>query len=107
MKKDAPLLHITDPDGKVHAGLVGRTAWGWLRIDAVWVSSERRGKGIGRQLIHRAEQIAKSRGCHGVHLDTFGFQAPGFYSRLGYETFGQLEDYPDEPHIFFKKHLVD
>ena len=98
-------LAVRDEEGQVCAGLLGRTAWNWLRIDSVWVSDERRGKGVGRELILRAEQIARDRGCRGAHLDTFGFQAPDFYSRLGYQSFGQLEDYPDETHYFFKKEL--
>ncbi|MEA4884562.1 MAG: hypothetical protein VB144_13075 [Clostridia bacterium] len=26
-----------------------------------------------------------------IWLNTFGFQAPGFYAKLGYEQFGMLE----------------
>lgn len=98
-------LVVHNEDGAVCAGLIGRTAWGWLRIDKVWVSDELRGTGLGKQLVERAERIAKDRGCRGAHLDTLEFQAPGFYSSLGYSAFGQLENYPDGPHQFFAKEL--
>lgn len=98
-------LAVHDTGGEVCGGLVGRTAWGWLRIDSVWVAEEQRGKGLGRELVRKAEEIGKDRGCHGAHLDTFGFQAPDFYSSLSYKKFGELENYPDLPHAFFKKKL--
>jgi hypothetical protein len=34
------------------------------------------------------------RGHSGVWVDTFEFQAPGFYQKLGYEVFGVLPDHP-------------
>jgi hypothetical protein len=33
-------------------------------------------------------------GCQGAHLDTFSFQAKGFYEKLGYRVFGELEECP-------------
>jgi hypothetical protein len=46
------------------------------------------------------------RGCHGVWLDTFTFQARGFYERLGYSVFGAIEDYPPgHSRHFLKKDL--
>jgi hypothetical protein len=44
--------------------------------------------------MHRAEQEAVARGCHSAWLDTFEFQARGFYERIGYVCFGNLADYP-------------
>ena len=41
-----------------------------------------------------AEREAVQRGCHGAWLDTFEFQARGFYERLGYTCFGELPNYP-------------
>ena len=41
-----------------------------------------------------AESRARERGCIGVYLDTFEYQARPFYERLGYELFGTLEGYP-------------
>jgi ribosomal protein S18 acetylase RimI-like enzyme len=36
-----------------------------------------------------------------VWVDTFKFQAPGFYQKLGYEVFGVLPDYPRGRRCFF------
>lgn len=104
----APIvLSIESSDGKLIAGLTGRNAYGWMRIDVVWVDESRRGLGLGAKLVQRAEQVAKERGCHGIHLDTHGFQAPGFYEKLGYEAFGILERYPEEhPHTYYRKSLA-
>jgi len=101
----APItLAVHDDRRELIAGLSGRTAYGWLRIDNLWVSEQNRGRGIGKRLIDFAEKIAIDRGCHGAHLDTYGFQAPAFYERLGYERFGELPRYPDDDvHGFYRK----
>ena len=39
-------------------------------------------------------------GCQGIFLDTFSFQARGFYERLGFSVFGEILDYP-APHRRF------
>jgi len=53
-----------------------------------------RGRRIGSDLLSRAEAEARTRGCSNVWLDTFEFQARGFYERLGYRCFGELAEYP-------------
>ncbi len=63
----------------VVAGLVGETYCGWLFIRYLWVSDSLRGQGIGRKLMGGGEDRALERGCHSAWVDTFGFQAPGFY----------------------------
>ena len=40
-----------------------------------------------------AEHAAREKGCVGIWLDTFDFQAPEFYKRHGYTAFGQVEDF--------------
>lgn len=81
-------------DGKVCGGLKGRTFYGWLFIDWLWVSSSARGHGIGRHLMTKAEDAARQRGCLGAYVDTFSFQAPDFYRQNGYEEFGRIEGLP-------------
>jgi hypothetical protein len=52
----------------------------------------------------RAEEEAIRRGCCHAYLDTFDFQAPGFYRKLGYSEWGVLEDFPPgHQRIFLKK----
>ncbi|MEH3022499.1 MAG: GNAT family N-acetyltransferase [Pseudomonas oryzihabitans] len=75
-------------------GLWGYTSYGWLFVQLLAVDEAARGAGAGRELLRRAEAEALARGCHGAWLDTHGFQALGFYERLGYERFGELPDYP-------------
>jgi ribosomal protein S18 acetylase RimI-like enzyme len=65
-----------------------------MYIGWVWVHEEYRANGVGRQLMHDAEREAKALGCDHTHLTTLGFQARGFYEKLGYEVFAALEDYP-------------
>ena len=65
-----------------------------------------RGRGLGRTLMRQAEDVALRRGCHGAWLDTFSFQARGFYEKLGYTVFGSIDDYPPGHSRFFMKKVL-
>jgi len=95
----ALLLH--DKAGAVTGGLWGRTAWGWLFVELLYIPKDRRGSGLGARLLRRAEDEAWGRGCRHAWLDTFSFQARGFYEKLGYRVFGSLENYPVGHSRFF------
>lgn len=94
-------IAFKDSKGRVIAGLNGHSDWGWLFIKLLWVSAEYRGTGLGRKLMKHAESEARRRKCGNVWLDTFAFQAPGFYEKLGYSKFGELKDYPKGYRRFF------
>jgi len=83
-----------DSTGVVVGGILGHTRWRWLYIAKLWVDEGARGHGLGRRLMAAAEDLALSRGCTDVSLDTFEYQARPFYEKLGYELFGTLEGYP-------------
>jgi GNAT superfamily N-acetyltransferase len=84
------------------------SAWGSASNAAVSGSSvdDLRGRGVGRELMAQAEARAVERGCHAAWLDTFSFQARGFYEKLGYEEFGTLDYPPIHKRYFMKKLLV-
>jgi ribosomal protein S18 acetylase RimI-like enzyme len=96
-------IFIRNPRGEIVGGLAGATVWGWLHISLFWLAEELRGKGFGKELIGMAETEALARGCKHAHLDTFSFQALGFYQKLGYEVFAELEDYPQNARRFYLK----
>ncbi len=105
------VLQVRD-DAQIVAGLVGHTNWDWLYIETLAVDSEYQGKGLGRELVLEAERIAIQRNCVGAWVDTYTFQSPEFYRRLGYEQFGELPNCPrDQKRLFlrkrFDKALVD
>jgi GNAT superfamily N-acetyltransferase len=101
-----PLAIFVRDDAQIIAGLSGETYCGWLFVKYLWVSDGLRGRGIGRELMAQAETRARERGCHSAWLDTFSFQAPGFYEKLGYEEFGQLDYPPDHHRHFMRKRLT-
>ncbi|HKD31295.1 MAG TPA: GNAT family N-acetyltransferase [Xanthobacteraceae bacterium] len=88
-------------------GLYGSTAFSHLWIDLLFVPESVRGLGIGRKLITQAEAEAMRRGCRAAALDTFSFQARGFYERLGYSVFGVLNDCPPGHSRFYLTKQLD
>ena len=87
-------------------GLLGRTAFRWLFVELIFVPESLRGKGVGQDLLRKAEAEAKRRSCGGVWLETLSAAAYRFYARNGYRTFGQLPDYPPgNTRYFLSKNL--
>jgi GNAT superfamily N-acetyltransferase len=88
----AVLLH--NATGRLVGGLNGRSFCGWLVIELLWVDEALRRAGHGRRLLARAEAEARRRGCHHARVDTYSFQAPGFYEKCGYGRFATMDDCP-------------
>jgi GNAT superfamily N-acetyltransferase len=87
------LLHSPDGDDIV-GGLYGMTWISYLYVNLLFIPESMRRGGVGRKLMMEAEAEAVRRGCRAAVLDTFSFQARGFYEKLGYCVFGTLDDYP-------------
>jgi GNAT superfamily N-acetyltransferase len=101
------VIAVESADGAVVGGLWGRTAYDWLFVELLFVPEPLRGRGLGSELMKRAESEARARGCQNAWLDTFEFQARAFYERLGYTCFGELKDYPvGSARYFMRKRLI-
>lgn len=91
------LFYEVHEDGEYLGGLAARFASDlkWVYVELLAVAEAGRGKGIGTKLMTRMEADARLRGMQGIWLDTYSFQAPEFYKRLGFSEFGRIDGYPD------------
>ena len=92
--ENVPLAIFVEEDGKKLAGLTGEIFGNWLSIKYLFVAESLRGNGVGKSLVEHAEAEAKERGAKYAFVDTFSFQAPGFYKKLGYKEVFTLTEYP-------------
>lgn len=90
---------------KLTGGLFALTWGNWIEIKLLWIEESLRLTGIGSQLLLKAEQEAKNRGCRFSTVDTFSFQAKGFYLGKGYQIEMTLTDFPinQQRYYFIKK----
>lgn len=98
---------LTDDQGKHVGGLWGDCAYDWRYVELLVTPEDQRGGGYGTALMNEAERIARTNGCVGIWLDTFEFQAPGFYEKLGFEVFGTLDDHPIGQKRYFLRKRID
>ena len=94
-------LLLIDENGDRVGGLWGKCSYNWLFVELLAVPEEHRGAAFGKALMDGAEQIARANACVGIWLDTYEFQARGFYEKLGYQLFGTLDDHPIGHKRFF------
>lgn len=94
-------LLLTNETGDRVGGLWGKCVYDWLFVELLAIPEAHRGSGYGKKLIDRAEGIARVNGCIGLWLDTYEFQARGFYEKLGFTLFGTLEDHSIGQRRFF------
>jgi GNAT superfamily N-acetyltransferase len=93
-------------DGEAVGGLWGRTGYGFLFVELLTLGPAR-GLGLGRRVMELAEAEAKRRGLLGIWLDTWTFQAPGFYPKLGFVECGRITEYPPgHDRIFYVKRFA-
>lgn len=101
-------LLVRDEHDAILGGLYGHTFYRWLFIELLAVPEQGRGQGIGSKLMQMAEEFAREKDCVGIWLDTFSFQAPEFYRKVGYSECGEILDYPlGHKRHFFQKRLMD
>jgi GNAT superfamily N-acetyltransferase len=101
------VIPIRDNAGSAIGGLWAVSLFQWMHVEMLLVPEPMRGQGIGSALMAMAETEAENRGCLGMHVDTFSFQAGPFYEKMGFSLFGVLDDCPPgHRRLFFQKRLA-
>jgi GNAT superfamily N-acetyltransferase len=83
-----------DEAGAVIGGAVGRTWGDCCELQQLWVAPAWQKQGIASRLVQAFEAHAGTRGCRHFYLETYSFQAVGFYRKMGYATDHELDVYP-------------
>jgi GNAT superfamily N-acetyltransferase len=102
-----PLAIVLRDEDRIVGGLWSKTGYDWLFVEFLVVDEGARGRNFGARLMKAAEELAVQRGCVGAWLTTFPFQARGFYEKLGYSVFAELDNSPaDNVRLFMRKRLA-
>jgi GNAT superfamily N-acetyltransferase len=100
--------YIEDEAGDFVGGLTGEIFTNTLFVEFLWVDDRKRHAGIGSMLMERLEKEAVKFGVTDLYLDTYSFQAPDFYKKLGFVEVGRYTNFPtsDIDKVFLQKKIV-
>ncbi len=98
------VLAVRDARNRLLGGLILQSYWRESYVELLWLSARARRLGLGRRLVEEAERRARRRGSLLLHLNTYSFQAPGFYEKLGFRRFGGMAGSPrgESRHFYVK-----
>lgn len=88
------VLEARNEEGELSGGIVFIIGGAWLKVDFLWVNERERGNRLGTELLRKAEETAKNRGCNMAYLTTFSFQARPFYEKHGYNLVYVQRSFP-------------
>jgi GNAT superfamily N-acetyltransferase len=99
------VLTVRNGAGSVLGGLILQSYWRESYVELLWLSERARRLGYGRRLMQEAERRARRRGSRLLHLNTYSFQAPAFYEKLGFQRFGGMAGSPHgaSRHFYVKR----
>ncbi len=84
---------IYDNDNVI-GGVLGHIIYGWYHLTDFYINEKYRKQGFGSKVIENIEQFARKNNALGVKIDSWDFQAPKFYQKLGYSIWGSFNDCP-------------
>lgn len=91
---------------KLVGGAVGYILYEWYFLELLWILDDYQRQGIGTSIIKKIEEFAIKENLVGIRLETWNFQARGFYEKMGYEIYATILDCPPGTiNYFFKKRL--
>lgn len=94
---------IVYDDDKVVGGAIGLIKYKWYFLDLLYIDEKYRGKDIGTKLLEQIEKFARKENLIGIRMETWNFQARGFYEKNGYNVFGEIKDCPPGTIDYFLK----
>lgn len=95
-----------EDDGKIAGVITGRAYYNEVHIGDLIVGKKYRRDGVGSKLVAAVEDAYKGKCYEKIALTTFGFQAPEFYEKLGYELeFVREDSDPKLSKYFYLKRL--
>lgn len=93
-------------DDTLIGGAIGFVDFNWYFLDLLWIDEKYRGQDIGTKLIREIEKFSIQENLTGVRMETWDFQARGFYEKMGYSVFAQIEDCPPGTIDYFLKKVL-
>lgn len=106
-KSDTYTVLVKDESSKLLGCVIVSFMWNGMSIQTLWVDESVRSHGLGKKLMAMVEAEGIRRGCTIAYTDTFTWQAPGFYEKLGYTLYGKLEGFPEGNALsYYSKKLV-
>lgn len=88
---------------KLIGGAIGFVEYNWYFLDLLYIDEYYRGQDIGTKLIKEIEDFAIKENLTGIRMETWDFQARGFYEKNGYKVFAKIEDCPPGTIDYFLK----
>lgn len=86
-----PFVLTAYEDSKRLGIVVARTFWGAWHIKHLYIPPYARKKGVGSQLMEKALEKGREKGCPFAFVETMSFQAVDFYKKLGFiQEFSRL-----------------
>jgi ribosomal protein S18 acetylase RimI-like enzyme len=69
----------------------------------LWIREDHRLRGWGTRILQTTEAEAIKKGCRHSRLETYSFQALGFYQKNGYRVFSELGNVAQDHRLYFLK----
>lgn len=84
-------------------GAIEYLSYRWYFLELLHIQKEYRGKNFGKRLFCEIDKFASTRHWAGIRLETWDFQAKGFYEKQGFNVFGELDGCPPGTKLYFMK----
>ena len=86
-------VFLKNDSGKIVGGIQAHFDKESVYIEIFWIEEKSRKQGYGKKLLEAVEQEAIKNGCIFSTIDTFDFQAEGFYLKNNYERMGEIKNH--------------